>query len=369
VPFVDADHGELLFLRDGNLLAQPFDARRFELTADPVTVAEHVGFIANYGLFSASTNGVLMYRTDSPIGGTQLEWFDRHGKPLNRVGEPGFYLHFALSPDNTHVGVHSVDPEHPASIVLLVDLLRGTTSRFTFGPARAYSSAFSPDGKRIIFVSQHDEKFGLYVKPTNGEKDEELLLNSDQNMVATNWSHDGRFLLYETIDQKNYSDIWVLPLDGGKKPFPFLRTEFDDGQGYFSPDDHWVAYYSNESGRYEIYVRPFSGKPGDASGLGTKWLVSTAGGVEPRWRADGRELFYVALDGKLMAAEVTSGQVFQATIPKALFQTPVAHREFGVVGTAEVSSDGQRFLFAVAAEPTAQAPFIVVQNWQAGLKK
>jgi Tol biopolymer transport system component len=370
-PSPDPDTGQLLFVRDGALMAQPFDVRRLKLTGEPVTVAEQVGFLSAYPYFSVSTNGVLIYRTSGgPSQDAQLAWYDRQGKPLGKVGEPGLFLQFALSPDGTRVGVHSIDPQHPASIILLVDLLRGTMTRFTFGPFMAYSSAWSRDGSRIILVSDHAGKFGLYEKPVNGEGEEELLLQSDENMVATSWSRDGRFLLYFTIDRKNQNDLWVLPLEGDKKPIPFLRTEFNERDGYFSPDGHWVAYDSDETGREEVYVRAFSADPTRAaSGAGPKWLVSAAGGVEPRWRADGRELYYVALDGKLMAVEVTTGQVFQAGVPKALFQTPVAHPEFGVIGVPDATADGKRFLFEVPADQTAQPPFIVVQNWQSGLKK
>jgi eukaryotic-like serine/threonine-protein kinase len=370
-PAADPDSGQLLFVREGALLSQPFDARHFELTGDPVTVAEHVGFLAAYPYFSASNNGVLVYRTGSGSSqDAQLAWYDRQGKLVGKIGEPGLFLQFALSPDGTRVGVHSIDPQHPGSIILLMDLLRGTTTRFTFGGFNSYSSAWSQDGSRIIFVSNHGGKFGLYEKAVNSEKQEELLSQSDQNMVATSWSRDGRYLLYFTIDSKKYSDLWVLPLEGYRKPIPFLRTEFDEGQGYFSPDGRWIAYYSNETGRYEIYVRPFSAdSPRESSSDGPKWLISTAGGVEPRWRADGRELFYVALDGKLMAVNVTTGLVFQAGVPKALFQTPVVRPEFGVIGTAEPASDGKRFLFEVPPDRTAQPPFIVVQNWEAGLRK
>ncbi len=370
-PSPDPDFGQLLFLRDGALLAQPLDARRLALTGEPVTVAERVGSLSSYSYFSASTKGVLIYRIGGgPSQDAQLAWYDRQGKRLGKVGEPGLYLQFALSPDGTRVGVHSIDSQHTDSIILLVNLLRGTTTRFTYGGFNSYSSAWSQDGSRIIFVSNHAGKYGLYEKAINGEKEEELLWQSDENMIATSWSRDGRFLLYYTTDPRNYSDLWVLPLKGDRKPIPFLRTEFDEGQGYFSPDSRWVAYYSNETGRYEIYVRPFSaGSPQEASSAGPKWLISTAGGVEPRWRADGRELYYVALDGKLMAVAVTTGQVFQTGVPKPLFQTPVVRPEFGVIGTAEAAADGKRFLFEVPPDKTEQPPFIVVQNWQAGLKK
>jgi eukaryotic-like serine/threonine-protein kinase len=370
-PSPDPNTGHLLFVRDGALLAQPFDARRLALTGEPVTVAEQVGSLAAYPYFSASTSGTLIYRTGGGASrDAQLAWYDRHGRPLAKVGEPGLYLQYALSPDGTHVGVHSIDSQHPASIILLIDLLRGTTSRFTFGSVRSWAPVWSPDGSDIIFASDRSGQIALYDKPVNGEKDEELLLKSEEDIHPTSWSRDGRFLLYSTTDSKNNGDLWVLPLERGKKPISFLRTEFDEGDGYFSPDGHWVAYYSNESGRYEIYVRPFSADPsGAASGVGLKWPISTGGGVLPRWRADGRELYYVALDGKLMAVAVTTGKGFQAGVPKPLFQTPVAHREFGVVDWMDVAPDGKRFLFKTPAEQTEQPPFIVVQNWQAGLKK
>jgi eukaryotic-like serine/threonine-protein kinase len=370
-PSPGSDTGHLLFVRDGALLAQPFDARRLELTGEPVTVVQRVGTLSSYPYFSVSTSGLLIYRTGAGSSqDVQLAWYDRQGKFMGKVGEPGLFLQFALSPDETRVGVHSIDRQHPASIILLVDLSRGTTTRFTFGPFMAYSSAWSRDGSRIIFVSNHAGKYGLYEKPVNGEKEEQLLMESDQNMVATSWSRDGRFLLYFTIDSRNSNDLWVLPLEGTRKPIPFLRTEFNEAHGYFSPDGHWVAYDSDETGREEIYVRPFSADATqEASGAGPKWLISREGGVEPRWRTDGRELYYVALDGKLMSVDVATGPVFKAGVPKTLFQTPVAHKEFGVIGVPEVAADGKRFLFETPSDQTAQPPFIVVQNWQAGLKK
>jgi eukaryotic-like serine/threonine-protein kinase len=370
-PSSDPDTGQLLFVRNGSLLAQPFDARRLELTGEPVTVAEQVGFLSAYPYFSVSTDGILIYRTGNGSSEDgQFAWYDRQGKRLGNVGQPGLFLQFALSPDGTRVGVHSIDAQHPASIILLVDLSRGTTTRLTYGPSMAYSSAWSSDGNRIIFVSSHAGKFGLYEKLLSGERDDQLLMQSDQNMVATSWSRDGRFLLYFTIDRRNQNDLWVLPLDGEKKAMPFLRTEFNEQDGYFSPDGHWVAYDSDETGREEVYVRAFSPDSTNmATGAGPKWLISTAGGIEPRWRADGRELYYVALDGKLMAAEVTTGRVFHAGAPKVLFQTPVAHPEFGVTGVPEVAADGRRFLFKVPSDETSQPPFIVVQNWQSKLKR
>ncbi len=216
-PSSDPNIGQLLFVRNGALLAQPFDAGRLKLTGQPVTAVEQVGFLSAFPYFSASNNGILIYRASSgPSQDAQLAWYSRQGKLLGKVGEPGLFLQFALSPDGTHVGVHSIDPQHPASIILLLDLSRGTTTRFTYGPFMVYSSAWSRDGDRIIFVSNHAGKFGLYEKTLNGGKEEDLLFQSDQNMVTTSWSRDGRYLLYFTIDRNNLNDLWVLPLVGLK---------------------------------------------------------------------------------------------------------------------------------------------------------
>jgi eukaryotic-like serine/threonine-protein kinase len=206
----------------------------------------------------------------------------------------------------------------------------------------------------------------LYQKLASGVKDEELLLKSSE---TESWSHDGRFLLYEARDPKTtkYS-LWVLPLEGDKKPFPFLSTEFNNRGGQFSPDGRWVAYVSDESGRNEIYVRRFSpDSAGAVSGAGGKWLISTGGGTNPRWRGDEKELYYVTPDLKLMAVEATTSPGFQTGVPKCLFQTP-PQLPMVTISAWEVTPDGKHFLFPAPAEQ-GQAPFTVVLNWQAGLKK
>jgi Tol biopolymer transport system component len=179
-------------------------------------------------------------------------------------------------------------------------------------------------------------------------------------------ARDGQFLLYFALDPKTKYGLWVLPLEGDKKPFPFLQTEFNETNGHFSPDGHWVAYMSDESGRYEIYVRRFSpDSTTTAPDTGGKWQVSYSGGIEPRWSADGKGLYYLTLDWKVMAVAVTTNPAFQAGTPKLLFQTP---RQLNRVA-GNYTVDGKRFLFLAPVEQTAQAPFTVVLNWQAALKK
>jgi eukaryotic-like serine/threonine-protein kinase len=200
-------------------------------------------------------------------------------------------------------------------------------------------------------------------------KDEELLLKSGEDKFPTSWSRDGRFLLFELSELKfaKYG-LWVLPLQGEKKAFPFQRTEFNNYDGQFSPDGRWVAYFSDESGRDEIYVRTFSpDATAAASGAGGKWLISTGGGSGPRWRGDGKELYYIAPDGKLMEVDITTSPAFRAGVPRVLFQTP--QTSISTLAYAwDVTPDGKRFLLPETTQE-GRTPFTVVLNWQAGLKK
>ena len=357
--------GRLLFLRDGVLMAQLFDASRLALVGDPVTVAERVGSFRDFGFFAASNGGTLVYRTGGG-GNLQLTWFDRQGKVLGTAGDRGLYRRPALSPDGTQAAVGLRDLQTGKLALWLIDFSRGTSTRFTFGSADTENPIWSPDGKRILFASNPDGHFDLYQKPANGATGEELLLKSDETKFATSVSRDGRFLLYYSIDPKTQRDLWVLPLEGDKKPFLFLRTASNESDGHFSPDGQWVAYVSDESGRNEIYLRRFS--PGSAAAgadTGGKWQVSYGGGLWPQWSKDEKELYYLTPDNKVMAVAVSTNQVFQAGAAKLLFQAPPqAGGTFG-----DYTADGKRFLFLAPAQQTGQAPFNVVLNWQTGLKK
>jgi eukaryotic-like serine/threonine-protein kinase len=367
VPTSGLGSGQLLFIREGMLMAQPFDARRLELTSEPVTVAEQVGTFIDGGFFSASTNGVLAYRTAGSGGGFQLTWFDQQGKVLGTAGGPSNYVSLALSPDGTRAVVSRNDL---TAALWLVDLSRGTSTRFTFGSSIALFGAWSPDGSRIIFGSNRSGVYDLYQKLASGVKDEELLLKSSDNKFPLSWSRDGRFLLYRTSDPKTTKrDLWVLPFEGDKKPFPFLSTEFNNADAQFSPDGRWVAYDSDESGRSEIYVRTFSpDSTAAASDTGGKWLISANGGSLPRWGGDGKELYYVAPDGKLMAVEIATSPAIRAGVPKALFQAPRSGLSTHFPSW-DLTPDGKRFLFMVPADQTAQTPFTVVLDWPSLLKK
>jgi eukaryotic-like serine/threonine-protein kinase len=365
VPSSDSDSGQVLFLRQGTLMAQPFDARRLELSGEAVQVASQVGSFIDYGLFSASSNGVLVYR--STVGQNyQLTWLDRQGKFLGTVAEPAGYNSIALSPDGRRVAVSRTNPDNtPNWDVWLLDVGRNTSTRLTYDQVRATFPVWSADGSSVIFGSIHEGETNLYLKSASGAGDERLLPKSTHgDKYATSWSRDGRFLLYSLENPETKSDLWVLPLQGDRKLTPFLRTKFNETSGQFSPDGHWIAYTSDESGRDEIYVRDFSfGSAQGSKDAAGKWLISKDGGTEPRWRGDGKELFYVASDGKFMSVDIRAKPLFEAGAPRPLFQLPP-----GFIG-GEVTSDGKRFLIGVPLAQSASVPFTVVLNWQTILKK
>jgi len=365
--------GYLLFIRGRALMAQPFDARRLELTGEPVAISER----ASVAGFSAGGSGVLVYEIGVPLYSAptgliqgQLTWFDREGKVLGTLGEPGLYGSLGLSPDGKRVAFERVDPETSARNIWLYDIARGVTTRFTFDQFFDTDPIWSPDGSRVAFNAIRGGPFDLYAKASNLAGQDQLLLKSNDYKFPTSWSRDGRFLLYWSLGPP--TRIWALPLDGGvadSQPIPLASSPFNESTGRFSPDGRWIAYQSDESGRTEIYVQPFdaSSAAKSSSAAGTpvtgKWMVSKGGGSSARWRGDGKELFYLSADGMATAVELSTNGAFQAGVPKPLFKVSA-----GLVNW-DVTPDGKRFLFAAPSATGARPFFTVVLNWQAGLKK
>jgi Tol biopolymer transport system component len=303
----------------------------------------------------------------------QLTWFDRTGKVLGTIGDPGLYRTLAISPDGKRVAFERADPQNfPHHDIWLYDSARGVTTRFTFDPGWDGNPVWSPDGSHIAFGGEKPDTgiFNLYQKPSNLAGEEELLFKSGVHKIPSGWSPDGRFLLF--FNPVGTTHVWVLPLGGtaaNRKPFPLEQSDFAQAAGRFSPDGRWIAYQSNESGKDEIYVRPFDASAASASPptAGTavtgKWMVSKDGGTVPLWRGDGKEMFYLAPNGMAMVVDVNTSGVFQAGIPKPLFKVPS-----GLVYW-DATSDGKRFLMPAPSATNASAPLTVVLNWQAGLKK
>jgi eukaryotic-like serine/threonine-protein kinase len=367
IPTADSAVGRLLFLREGTLMTQPVDNRRLELVGEPVPIAEQVSSNNTVqGRFGVSPAGVLAYRTGLASGGTSLTWYDRQGKVLGAAAELAPYATVALSPDGTRMAVTRGDPQNANLDIWLIEFARATSTRFTFDPAPDGFPVWSPDGSRIIFRSNRNGPGDLYQKAASGAGSDEVLFKSPEPKTPSDWSGDGRFLLYSVADPKTKNDLWILPLQGDRKPVPYLKTEFNETQGQFSPDSRFIAYRSDESGQSEIYVQPFP----MASGGGGKWMVSRGGGAQPRWRRDGKELFYIARDRMVMAVDISTSPAFKAEIPKALFESALLPAG-ATVFRWDVSADGKRFLLntlGTDAASAAQPPITVVLNWQAGLK-
>jgi len=358
-----APPGYLLYWRAGTLLAQAFDTRKLALTGEPFPIAEQVGVAGGFHMYvTVSQNGVLVSYSGSSEK-VQLAWFDRGGKQIGGISSPAEYSHPALSPDGKRLAFDSMDLQTANRDVWALEFARGTTSRLTVDPANDSLPVWSPDGSHVVFSSNRNGlSSDLYQKAASGAGSDELLLKSGNPTFPTDWSQDGRFILYQSIDPKTGENIGVLPLEGDRKPFPLLQTEFSEQQARFSPNGKWFAYTSDESGAPQVYVQSFPPS-------GAKWPVSTGGGDQPRWRRDGRELFYLAADSKLMAVDVKTDGAFEAGAPRPLFEI---HSPFAAGRSAinyVTAADGQRFLVRLAVEQSSTPPITVVVNWAAGVKK
>ncbi len=357
----------VLYQRNQTLLAQRFDESAGFVSGEAASVAEGLAGVGQNGMapaVSASLNGTLVYRSGL-AGRSSLTWFDREGKTIATAGAPSDYSTVSLSPDGSRAVVSSTEGGNFDLWVL--EFARGTSTRLTFDPAQDHAGVWSPDGSRIIFSSQRDGPFNLYQKAASGATNEDPVFRSTEQKWADDWSRDGRFLLYTAFGGGGTgNDLWVLPLEGERKPQVYLKTGFSESQGRFSPDGRFIAYSSNASGQNEIYVRPF---PMVSSG---QWLVSKGGGVQPRWRGDGKELLYISSDSKMMAVDVSTAPMFRAAVPKPLFTAPILGAGFiGNVFRYDVTPDGKRFLINSVSEISAgeATPITVVLNWPSLLRK
>ena len=351
-------------------MAQRFNPTRLSLSGDASPVAEKVGGSVLWAAFSVSENGTLVYAP--PAAGTstvQLVWWDRAGKQVGPFGPPGPYDNFRLAPDERRIVFANSTGDNID--VWVLDSVRGVTSRLSFDPAIDDPPMWSPDGRRVVWASNRSGAFDLYVKSANGAEPEQLLVRMGAPAGwPEDWSRDGRFIIYQIPGAKTGQDLWIVPQpvqgeSSDRKPFPYLQTEFDERHGRFSPDSRWVAYSSNESGRDEVYVQSFPVP-------GAKFPISAGGGMEPQWRKDGTELFYISENRTLMAVPVklasSASEPLQVGQARPLFSVPVMDT-FIVGRSYEVSNDGQRFLLRAPASGEAAPSLTVVLNWQTQLKE
>jgi Tol biopolymer transport system component len=352
--------GYLLFVREGALMAQPVNPETLRPTGDPLAIAEQlVSGLNGAHAFSMSGNGTLVYQAgEDATSDRRLTWFDRTGTDLGSAGKPGAIVDFSLSPEGTRVVVSRKGSQ--GTDLWIEDLERGTESRFTSNPSFNHQPVWAPDGARIVFSSTRSGRTDLYQKLTNGASQEELFYQDGGAKFGTDWSPDGKFILF-----MNNRGVYAVPLED-RKPLAVVQT----GQhAQLSPDGRWLAYASRESGSLEVYVQPFHMGSSAPSG---KWTISTAGGSNPRWRGDGKELFYLAADGKIMAVQVqsASGSKFAWGPPQPLFDVPpiASQLRFESFRYA-VTADGKRFLVLTDPKNTPRPPLTLVINWQASLQK
>jgi Tol biopolymer transport system component len=353
----------LLFPRDGAVFAQQLDLKNMKLTGAPWIAGGPVReFADQIYQFSASGNGVLAWTTAATRTASELVWFDASGRRGGTVGPPAEYGSPALAPDGRRLAVDIYDPAAKTRDIWILDPNRGSRTRFTFDPADDFSPVWSPDGSRIAWTSDRRGVRDLYVKPASGTGQDEPLLVSPLPKQADDWSRDGGYLVYnQPVEGGPAFSIFALPLSPGaeRKPLPVFGREFAERQGRLSPDSRLLAYMSNESSRQsQVFVQPFPP-------TGARWQVSPSGGNEPRWRADGKELYYLS-GNKLMAADVkTDGVGFEAGVPRTLFEARFVSF-LGRRNRYAIARDG-RFLLNVMPEqtPIERSSITVLVNWQA----
>lgn len=360
---VYAQPGYLLYRREATLIAQRFDANKLELSGDPFPVAEQVGFdgITFQTLASASDNGVLAYQSLG-AGNTQLVWFDRGGKQLGVVGPPGDYSGLSMSPDDRRLAFQQVDSGTGNVDIWVTEFTGDTFSRFTFDPLVEFGPVWSHDGSRIAFAAVEGPP-NIFQKASSGAGEVELLFRSPIAKIPGDWSRDGQFLVCGTVGLTTRWDLWILSLSGERKFEMFLQTPNNEQRPSFAPSGRWIAYESDESGKKEVYVRSFPTS-------GAQWQVSSGGGSQPRFTRDGKELFYVSADRKIMAVHVkTDGASFESGAPRALFETHILLKEDRSGNQYAITSDGQRFLINSTIAAAVASPISVVVNWTAEVKK
>jgi Tol biopolymer transport system component len=344
----------LLFVRSGTLVAQRLDVKARKLVGEPTLLGERIASIDTlHGFeFSVSQTGVLLYRSANPE--LQLAWFDRSGKRQGDVGEPARYGRFELSPDEKRIVFERIDADGRHGNLWLQDLTRGSTSRLTATAGSDYSPIWSPDGSKILFASARPGLSDLFEIAAGGGSMERQVLHDAQDKNALDWARDGRFALFLSISPATREDIWILPLSGEGKPMPIVSTRFSEADAQISPDCRWFAFSSDESGPPEIYVQSLA----DAS---KRFQVSSSGGARPRWRGDGKELFFLA-GSTLQSVSFNTGASMESGTPKNLFRLPLWE-------DYAITRDGQRILVATSVEENPVFPPTVVLNWAADLKR
>lgn len=350
--------GQLLYLTQGNLVAQPFDAEKAAVAGNPVPLAERVGISESRwkGSYSVSSTGLLAFSRGSFQANSELEWVEATGRKLGILGEKGGFRQPAISPDGKSVAV-VLESSQSKSDVWIYELARGIRTRLTFSQGSTRTPVWSPDGKSLAY---YEAGKAIRRKAVSGFGQEETLVENTLGALPQSWSRDGRYLAYMDFGGGKGPRVAIYDFQE-KKPKTLLGTNFAEAHPDFSPDGKWLAYMSNESGAPEIYVVPFPALEG-------KFQVSTTGGVQPRWAPDGKTIYYIALDGKMMSAAIRTSPSFAAETAKPLFESRIRQITLGFMEFS-VAPDGKKFLINTQLQQIDDEPIHLVQHWMTELKK
>jgi dipeptidyl aminopeptidase/acylaminoacyl peptidase len=356
--------GYLVFGKDGSLRAQRFDPERLQLSGEPVTLADGVQYFGFYAsnLFSVSETGTLAFVTGQGTLTRRFTWIDRQGAVLGTTGKPGNYFSPRLSHDGKRIAVDQSEATSDSGDIWVLDRERGVGTRLTFDPRNESAPIWSPDDRRILFFGNFPDRNDLFMVASDGTGVIETILSNGADNLPSDWSSDGKFILLQSSKGAGLSntDLWIYSLEE-KKAEPWIASPYAERQARFSPDRKWIAYASNESGRVEVYVRGFMP-------AGGKWRVSSDGGYSPVWRPDGKELFFISADGKVMSVALRPGATFDGAAATPLFRIPGDILDLSVVTQYDVSPDGQRFLMNLDTPAKEQRMITLITNWPSLLK-
>jgi eukaryotic-like serine/threonine-protein kinase len=357
--------GYLVYAKDGQLRAQSFDLERLDVSGDPINLADgvqYLGFYASHA-FSLSQTGTLAYVASGGAITRELTWVDRQGAVIEKTGKPGNYFSPRLSHDGRRIAVDQSDVASDSGDIWVQNRERGVGTRLTFDPRNESAPVWSPDDRRILFFGNFPSRNDLFTVAADGTGSIEALLSNGSDNLPTDWSSDGKFILFQNSKIAGFTntDLWIYSVEE-KKAELWLGTPYAERQGRFSPDRRWIAYSSNESGKPEVYVRGFM-PPGG------KWQVSSDGGSSPVWRSDGKEIFFVSPDSRLMSVAIRPGAAFDGDAATPLFKIPGQMLDLSVVTQFDVSADGRSFLMNLDTPTEGQRMITLVTNWTSLLKR
>jgi Tol biopolymer transport system component len=344
-------NGHLFYVRDRFLMAIPFSSSSQELTGNPFAVGEKVAHLPGFfrGAFAVSENGMVAFNHGFALD-SKMTWMDRQGKVIAPLGDVAQHDMIRLSPDGKKLATTIIDPSTGTGDLWVYDIARQVKSRLTFSEMNDQEPIWSPDGTQIVYQAAGSGIGDMFIRPANGTEDAELLYGTEQIEVPQDWSKDGKYILFDHGAGK--FDVWVLPMEGDKEPYPLVEGPFDEGYARFSPDGKWVAYISNESGKYEMYATRFP------SGEG-KWQLSVGGADWAiGWKDDGSEIYYLNLQGAVVKVGLSLGDDLVADLPEEMFPTLTSR-------TYASTTNGERFIIGVPEAPVSTYPITLIINWQA----